>query len=298
MLEVPAVRSTAWSTRGSALLLALALAGFVAVLAVEIYRRAELTALRSDQAQFKDETRVVMEALAAQLQNPETCTRMLAGQVVTPGEIDGTPVALNYVYDPTLQPPTTNMTANVLATANMQIVGIEVFAGIPDRQALVKLDETGAVRTFRRFRASLRASFRAPASPGLSAVNFRRDFILGTDFGLPFFAWVDESNVIESCFGINSAGAVCNLARGYYSVPRSKTDPGLACQQTGFMADFDAVGTMGPYQGACRFRGIASLNNCSAAPNVVYDPGGIGYQYPLQIEPSNPGNTSLCVQCF
>jgi hypothetical protein len=274
------------------------MAAFVAVLAVEIFRRAETTALRSDQAQFKDETRVVMEALAAQLQNPETCTRMLAGQVVTPGALDGAPVVLNYVYDTTLQPPTANMTANVLATANMLIVGTEVFAGIPDRQAAVKLDAAGAVKTYRRFRASLRASFRAPASPGLAAVNFRRDFILGTDFGLPFFAWVDDTNTIESCFGINSAGAVCNLARGYYSVPRSKTDPGLACQLTGFMADFDAVGTLGPYQGACRLRGIASLNNCSSDASVVYDPGGIGYQYPLQIEPSNPGNTSLCVQCF
>ncbi|NJM09836.1 MAG: hypothetical protein HC883_02780, partial [Bdellovibrionaceae bacterium] len=70
------------SQSGNALILTLALSAFVAVISMEIFRRSDITAKRSEQAQFKDETRVVMEALASNLQNPEACTRMLYDQPI------------------------------------------------------------------------------------------------------------------------------------------------------------------------------------------------------------------------
>lgn|GEM_PF-6941216 len=285
------------SQRGNALLLVLSLSAFVGLIAMEMYRRSEVTGQRSQQALFKDETRVVMEAIASNLQNPETCTRMLFNAQVTPAtasNIDGTPVTLNYVYDTQMNPPATNLTTGAVVTPGMVLARLDIFVpALPDRAT--RLAEIPGIQ--RRYRASLRAAFRSQTNGKLATVNYMRDTILGTDLGLPFYVWVDENRQIKSCFGINSAGAVCNLQRGYYY----EQDPAAgyrnhewACRQTGFMTDdIDSSGNPVNLRGSCRFAGIQSPGGCPVSSFPSVSPIEIKFQ------DGSAGNKPrvFCMQC-
>lgn len=305
------------SERGNALLMALALSAFVAVISMEMYRRAGLTAARSQQAQFKDETRLIMDAFASHVQNPETCTRMLYNQQIAPGTANGTPVTLNYIYDPLAVPGSTTLTTESVVTTGIKLLGVEVFApGIADRYDEV-MDLGGTVRFYRRFRGSLRAAFASTGSPvanRLAPANYRSDSVLGTDFGIPFYVWVDENSQIKTCFGINSAGAVCNLARGYYHVEPPGTpqfNHQLSCRQTGFMTEESDAAAVpaSPLndKGTCRFVGFASPGGCPADPFVpgipyefrIHDGRGSGFTFtfPRGFTPTGAQPSVICTQC-
>ncbi len=256
--------------RGNALLAALALSAFVAVIATEIYRRADVTAMRSQQAQFKDETKVIIEAFASNLQNPESCTRMLFDQTIIPGA--QTPVTLNYKYEqPSFNPAETTIADEVEVTNGIVAHTVEVFAqGVPELTTRVFQEPT----LLRRYKASLRTTWRSKNIGKLAIVNWSTD-VIGTELGLPFYVWVDDANRIKTCFGVNSAGTVCNMALGYYYVAPPGSPPlahQFSCRQTGAMST-DPTGA-NP-RGGCRFVGPRPNGTCP--PDAFTAPGGQGY---------------------
>lgn len=269
--------------------MALALSAFIGVITVEMFRRAEITALRSQQAQFKDETKIILEAMASNLQNPESCTRMLFNQVLSPGMV--APVTLNYKYEvPTFRPTETTIADGTEVTNGIVAGRVEVFIpGVPDLNTRVAEIPTPV----RRFRASLRTVWRSTLTPQLASVNWHSDMI-GNDFGLPFYVWIDDANQIKSCFGINSAGTVCNMALGYYHVAPPGNPPlehALSCRQTGFMTT-DPTGAGA--RGACRFGGVRPTGTCPGNAFVVPGPQ---YAWPMQDGTQGYTPMEFCAQC-
>jgi len=289
------------SAQGNALILALGLSAFAGVISLEIYRRSEVTAKRSEQAQFKDQTRVFMEAVASNLQNPEACTQALYNRVITPGA--AVPVSLNYKYDRQYLPAelTTENGREVIQGMVADI--IEIYTpGTHDMQTRIH-ELPGELR---RFRASLRAVFRSTEDPKLTYVNWRKEPLTDLDLGLPFYVWVNDANQIQSCFGINSAGSFCNWYRGYYHVippPGAPLAHSLSCRQTVHM-EIAAYPIPAPNQkiGTCRYAGIRPPGQCppsSFVPGAGVNSNPWQPDYSLSISDGSLGFTpwDLCLQC-
>jgi hypothetical protein len=260
------------SQRGNALLMVLGVAAFVAAIGTEMYRRSEVTALRGKQAEFRDSTQLVMSTLESQLQNPESCTGLLSGQVLTPGA--KSPVALNLTLDPGFPGPIQagreilgNMTVAALALDPDPAMPMDP-ASFTDMRTQLK-NSSGTLNPYRRFPVRLHATFQAKDN-SLVAINRVRT-ASGIDLGLPLYVWTDATNRITTCFGANSSGSFCNSMGGYYVADgATPVDLPLRCRQSIYTESW--INGAFVNRGSCRFGGyVKTPTECPSHLGSVYD---------------------------
>jgi hypothetical protein len=211
------------SQKGNVILLALGMAALVASIVLEIKRRNEVTLGRSQQAVVRDIADSLEASIRARLQNPESCTALLRGQRLTPGARPSvTPaqnlVSLPYRFDPGT--PSAQLTTGQEATTGIYLQMLGIDASRPMDMVTQIAGAAGAV-VFERYPVSLHVVYGGATAAQNRQTVINRAAIVdssGTeirDLGIPFFVWV-SGGVIDSCFGENSAGSICNDLGGYF----------------------------------------------------------------------------------
>ena len=292
MLLVPAVNS-----RGSALVLALGCAAVVSAISIEIWNHTELTRRRSKQSALKDEADVIMEGFSSRLQNPDDCTDALAGEVLVPG--GKSDVTLHYVLDPDAAPGATSLAAGSMVTANgIKLVALQLEAAAEDDFRTEILDVAGISTELRRYPVFLHAVFADPRGELIEinrSARLRPDGTKELDLGVPFYVWALPpppvgSGQIQSCFGRNSSGTLCNELGGYF-IPRVARYE-QSCRQS-LKTLRRLGGTLTPLAN-CRVGGVAATPAQCQKYGVAF--GGSQINGRADIAPS-PGNMYLCQVC-
>jgi hypothetical protein len=257
MFEVPALMRILRQQRGNALMLVLGAVAVVGVLTMEMYRRSENTLARARQNALKNSAEEIMSSLRGELQNPESCTILLAGLPFVPG--GKTPVTLNWTYE-AVNASGASAFPGPLSEGKLITTGVALgpitldpetlgFRGQPappvdpathaDMTTQIR-DAAGALQTFTRYPSRLHMYF-YPAEQTAAGkayiqagVYFRPGGPAGAvDEGIPLMVWTDAAGKISACFGPNSAGAFCNLLAGYYATdPAGPVPLQLRCRQS------------------------------------------------------------------
>jgi len=286
-----------WNQKGSALMLALGCVAVIAAVAIEVFNRVEVSRGRSKQSALKDEAEVVMEAFSSRLQNPDDCTDALAGEVIVPD--DRADVTLNYVLDPDAEPGATGLSAGSVVTANgMRLTSLKIETPADDDFRTEILDLNGVAVELRRYAVYLQATF-ADINGTLVEINraarLRADGSKELELGIPFYVWALPpppigSGQIQSCFGRNSAGTLCNELGGYF-IPRvSPYDQ--SCRQS-LKTLKRVAGVLTPVAN-CRVGSVAASPAGCPKYGVAFGASQINGQ--ASIVPA-PGNMYLCQVC-
>ncbi len=294
MLLVPAV---ILNSRGNALMLALGCAAVVAALSIEIWNHAELTRQRGKQSSLKDEVDVIMEGFSSRLQNPDDCTDALAGETIVPGTKSD--ITLHYVLDPDADPSAVSLAAGSPVTANgIRLSALQLESAADDDFRTEILDINGVSTELRRYPVYLHAVFADP-SGNLIEINrsarLRPDGSKELDLGVPFYVWAlppppVSTGQIQSCFGRNSSGTLCNELGGYF-IPRLKKYD-QSCRQS--LKTLRRVnGTLIPLAN-CRAGGIAA--SAAQCPRYGVAFGASQINGRADIVPK-PGSMYLCQVC-
>lgn len=280
----------------------------VAAMGVGIFRWAENTANRSQQAVLRDVTNEIMDSIHSRIQNAEFCFPTLGGGglPVTPGT--RTDLVLNFIYDPRWRDPgtgaaQTNLRKDVVATQG--VILKELVLDVDQRPDMrTQLMEGGVLVEHRRYPATIQATF--ASADNLAVIVNRSGIIAGgvktQDYGVPLFVWVrSTTSLLSSCFGRQSAGTMCNEIGGFFM-----PDPGLnyyeRCRQSPYTQRirYDAAGneldlTADPQKtnGTCRSFGfVPAGGNCDVSAD--HD------NYRFQDAHRLLGNSAwdLCRRCF
>ncbi len=282
------------SQKGNALLLVLGLVAVVGSISIEIWNRNEVTLNRSRQSTLKDEADLVMQAFASRLQNPETCTEALAGEIVQPGQ--RADVAFHYVLDETLDPGATGMGAGSEVASGVVLSTLQIEVPAVEDMRTEILDANGVATALVRYPAYLQATFSDAHGVAVTinrTVRTRTDGSKEMDLGIPIFVWANPiDGQILSCFGRNSAGTVCNDLGGYFM---PNTDPYfLSCRQSYKTERRTAAGLV-PH-GNCRVGGImTTAGTCNGRFRVPFT-ANLLQQTHGQFQPAM-ANQFLCELC-
>lgn len=240
------------NTRGSILLLVLGLLVIVGLLTVEVFRRMENSNQRSNVVVARSQDDILLSAFDTELQNPVSCTRMLHKTVLSPGQA---------------APVKVNISSHVVA-----------------QQIVVTLDKD----------PDMSMPMKAEAGASLFRYPARLDVNLGTPHnnGLSLFVWVDASKHVVSCFGLNSAGALCNAIGGYLPVDVKNEEATPKCTRT----PLTVIGS-NPTEirvGSCRYGGVYDgVASCKSRYGRQFDAVTINdSESPLK-EPAR----FVCVKC-
>jgi hypothetical protein len=268
MLQMRALNNS-----GSVKLLALGVAAVLAFIGFEMYRRSTLAEERREHARLRADTDLAMQAIRARLQNPETCFQVLEGSFVAPGE--RSPVELRYRYEPLLADRASAVGSGFdSGPGNTIRAGSEVMKGIsvamiglesdPQPDMATRLEIDGRLKNFFRFRARLQAIFEARPLDALGEVKRGKPVQINrtgvyhpitgsliTNLGIPLYVWVDGDANVTSCFGMESAGSVCNDLGGYFFPEPPDGDYTRSCRFSMHSARLDSSGTLTPI-GSCR----------------------------------------------
>ena len=297
MLLVSTVIGRLKNQRGNALMLALGCAAVVSAVSIEVWNRSELARHRNKQSSLKDDADVVREAIASRLQNPDDCTDALAGEALIPGQNND--ITLHYVLDPDADPTATSLAAGTKVTTNgISVAALQLEVPAEDDFRTEILDVNGVPTELRRYPAFLHAVFADPSGGWLPVNRTARlgpDGSKEMDLGIPFYVWALPpppvgSGQIQSCFGRNSAGTLCNELGGYF-IPRV-TPYDQSCRQS--LKTLKRVnGTFTPLAN-CRVGGVSSTAARCAKYGVKF--GGSQINGKADISPV-PGSEYLCQVC-
>lgn len=289
--------------KGSTTILLLGTLAVIFVLTAEIYRRHRSDERRGQQTALQGEVDLAMQALRANLQNPEVCTQILKGTTVSPGE--RVPLELNYKYDRTLATP---LKAGVELTTGIGVrtLGIELDAE-PDMATRISVD--GSLKIFVRYQARLQAAFEATTLEADGQPHKGKPFQINrtgiyhpvtgrllTNLGIPFLVWVDLTGAVTSCYGTSSAGSICNDLGGYFFGEPPQGNHTQSCRQSRFTVRLGRNGTATP-SGSCRiFGAVANENECQKkskglAKALLYSKND------SRMIPGVRADRYLCMQC-
>ncbi len=281
MLLVPAVIT---NQRGNALMLAIGCAAVVSAISIEIWNRAELTNQRGKQSALKDEADVIMEGFSSRLQNPDDCTDALAGEILVPG--GRSDVTLHYDLAPDAD------------SGAVKLVALQLEAAAEDDFRTEILDVAGIPTELRRYPVSLHAVFSDANGERIEinrSARLRPDGTKELNLGVPFYVWALPpppvgSGQIQSCFGRNSSGTLCNELGGYF-IPRVKRYE-QSCRQS--LKTLRRVnGTLTPLAN-CRVGGVASKPSDCKKYGVAFGGSQINGRADISLK---PGNMYLCQVC-
>lgn len=267
--------------RGNTVILALGCVAVIAGISIEVWRvRSESTRQMKKQAALKDEAESVMETLSAHLQNPEDCTNALAGEHIEAGKRSD--ISLHFP----LELENVKLSSLQLEVQNDQDFQTEI------------LDTNGIPTELRRYPATLHADFQDNSGEPVAisrAIRMGLDGTKALDLGIPIFVWTLPpppigTGQIQSCFGHNSAGALCNEMGGYFIPgmnPRSQS-----CRQS--MKTLKRVGsTLAPLSN-CRMGGV--VDKPSQCPQFGVPFGASQMNSRADIA-TTPGTKYVCQLC-
>lgn len=282
------------SSRGNVIVLVLGLIAVVGAIALEIRNRQIATVQRGHQSALTSEADLIMHAFAARLQNPETCTAALAGEVIKPGTMS--PIVLHYVLDETLTSAGKTLGAGAQVTKGVTLASLQIDTPTLEDMRTEILDSQGVPIELVRYPARLQAAF-SDASGARVSINriarARADGSQDLDHGVPIYIWLTAGDgQIISCFGRNSAGTMCNELGGYF-VPNTKPYH-LSCRQS-FKTQRRKDGVL-TAAGSCRIGGILSKSKgCSQRYGVPFSYDLLQQPHPL-LEPTM-AHSYLCLLC-
>jgi hypothetical protein len=219
---------------GKALWYGLAILAAIGILFFQMWHRARQASKRAEQIAVQMEADLIMDSLRAQLQNPETCLALLKDARLSPGE--SRQVALHHEFPSELM--------NGIRVTGM---GVELE---PAPNMDTQIDIGGTLTPFVRFGARLKGEFEAYELD--KSGNPRKGTGIAIVRTRPFLAWVDGSGELKSCFGLQSAGSICNDLGGYFfsELPEGESYD-QSCRQSLFTRRLDKDGGVTPI-GTCR----------------------------------------------
>lgn len=269
--------------RGQALVLALGCAAVISAVSIEVWNRSEARRQLSQQSALKDEATWVMETFSSRLQNPGDCTDALSGEVLLPGQNND--ITLRYVPDPDADPGATSLTAGSKVSASgISLASLQLEAPAEDDMRTEILDVNGVATELRRYSVVLQAAF---AEPSGTIIPLHRP--------LPIFVWAlppppVSSGQIQSCFGRNSAGTLCNELGGYF-IP-GVTPYDQSCRQS--LKTLKRMNGILTPLANCRMGGVASKSGGCPKFGVKFGAAQLNGQ--ADISPK-PGTEYLCQLC-
>lgn len=229
---------------GNVVVILIAAAMVLSAIFFEFWRRTRLVTVRADSMRLETTVDLLVDTFRARLQNPETCEKLLRGSVLSPG--DSRPVELNYVFD-----------SEFMRGIELVSTAVEIDEH-PDMDTQIEME--GELVPFVRFPARLVSEFRASrldraGTPHGDPVAIRR--------AQPFLAWVDGGGKMKACFGVNSAGSICNDLGGFFfSSPPAETPYDQSCRQSIHTRRLAEDGRATPI-GTCRLaRGGPTRESC------------------------------------
>ncbi len=208
------------SQAGNAIVMLLGLAGIAGVMTFEVYRRNQAALHRSDHIQLREVASLANLSIKQRVQNPATCTQMLAGQPLSKASNAGLNpalnlVTLNYVYDKDFPGNGVRSDSQLTHSLFASMVGIDL-APNPDFSTIIR--EGDVAVELDRYSGTLSIVY---SNYNNSSKEKPRFTVNQTgSFGIPILVWLKRSNgTIHSCFGPNSEGALCNEMGGYFLEP-------------------------------------------------------------------------------
>jgi hypothetical protein len=248
-------------------LLALGAFAVTGALSLETWKFLETKAADDRHSRVRLEAEITAESLEARLQHPEDCTGFLAGQAVEPGR--RTPVELKYELNP-----------------DDELKLVEVKLEVPEQEDFRTeiLNAEGVSVELRRYPARIATAFANAHGNGVE-LNRPKTIFLWTTPPPPI-----GNGQIQSCFGENSAGTLCNDLGGYF-IPGSKSYD-ESCRFSLKTAK-RVGGNLVPVSN-CRVAGMADSPKKCARYGLLYGAqqlNGIAKVIP------GPGNKFLCQIC-
>lgn len=233
--------------KGQTLLLIIGFIAVVGAVVLEVRHRQEQKKQNLRHASLRDQSDWVLQSFAARLQNPETCTDVLAGEFIKPGE--ASEVALRFILDENLDPQARALGAGAKVASGLNLSSLRIATPAIEDMRTEILDSHGVATPLVRYPVHLQVEFHnekgEPVSPNRPP-NHQ---------GHPLFVWVNPlDGQILSCFGRDSTGALCNDLGGYF-IPNSKPYH-LSCRQS-LKTERRLASGLAP-RGTCRIAGLES----------------------------------------
>lgn len=219
---------------GKTLWYGLAILAVVTALFAQMWLRSRETSKRADQAALQMEADLLMDVFKAKLQNAETCLDLLRGAKLSPGEFRSVEVHHEFPNE-------------LLSGIRVTRLGVELDP-TPNMDTQIDLD--GELKPFVRFGARLKAEFEMTVLDRNGAP--RKTTTTNVSRTRPFLAWVDAGGELKSCFGLQSAGSICNDLGGYFfsELPEGESYD-QSCRQSLYSRKLDKDG-MPTAIGTCR----------------------------------------------
>lgn len=238
--------------KGQTLLLLIGLIAVVGAVVLEVRHRYAEKKQHQRQAVLRDQSEWVLQSFAARLQNPETCTDVLAGEFVKPGQANE--IALRFVLDDTVDPESRALGAGAKVASGLSLVSLRLATPEIEDMRTEVLDSHGVNTPLVRYPVYLQVEFQNDKGESV-APNRPPNYQ-----GHPLFVWVNPlDGQILSCFGRDSTGALCNDLGGYF-IPNAKPYH-LSCRQS-LKTERRLASGLSP-RGTCRVAGLSSsAKNC------------------------------------
>ncbi len=278
MLSVPELKSQ----KGQTVLLIIGLIAVVGAVGLEVRHRQAQKKQSLRQAALREHTGLIMQNFASRLQNPESCTDALAGEIVVPGSSAN--VAIRFVIDESLDPKAKALGAGSKVVLGLRLAGLKIEVPAVEDMRTEILDSNGVATPLVRYPAQLQAEFTDDS--GVEIAQNRST-------GIPFYVWAKPfDGQILSCFGRNSAAVLCNDLGGYF-MPNTKPYH-LSCRQS-FKTERRLASGLVP-RGTCRVAGLqAKASACSKRLDSQFA-GNLMQQGHSRFSPELP-NQYLCELC-
>jgi hypothetical protein len=283
-------------------LLALSLLVIVGGIAFGFYKNAKAKAKILRQTGLRDQVELIVGSVEAHLRNPETCSEALKGFVLKPGA--GAVPTLNFTYDPDVTQSQNTMTEDSEISPGILLHKLSVESdAVPDlRTQIGDMNDRKYTPIFlQRYSARLQMEFTTTEGQPISTqgVTHRRaDGSQDFSSGIPLFVWVDADNQVQSCFGPESAGTLCNEFGGYF-VPGLK-DYQKSCRQSVYTEKIEPDGKVKSI-GSCRTGGfVAKAADCNNRFGGGFMKAQALWtqQADMHFLPSGPKMGYLCLLCY
>lgn len=282
------------TARGQATMLALGCVAVVVAIGIELAQRVKAARNHQKDVASREEAEELTEAFRSRLQHPDDCTDALAGNKISPGA--RTDVAMRFLLDLEAEEGARELTAGSTVSANgMQLTSLKLEVGEEDFRTEI-LDANGLAVELRRYTAFLQPAFATQAGRWvpLSRTSRKRDL------GIPLLVWTLPpppigSGEIQSCFGRESAGTLCNDLGGYF-IPHTRPYD-QSCRQS--LKTLRRVvnptgGTVLAPVANCRIGFVATHPSECPKWNVAFGAAQINGATKVH---AGPGNHYLCQVC-
>ncbi|MGE4133335.1 MAG: hypothetical protein AB7F86_16955 [Bdellovibrionales bacterium] len=182
----------------------------VTALVIEFRNYSRRSVEKSRAFVVRDEAVMVRTLIEGRIRHPEICSSSISGVAASPGQ------RVEIEMDATIGNASSLMAGQQLSP-NLVLTSLQLDTGEnPDMRTEI-LDSRGLAVSLQRYHARLLTGFQDTQGQPVFAGTGN-----GTLFASrSFYVWLDSSGIVQSCFGRESSGTLCNELGGYF-VPSAK----------------------------------------------------------------------------